>query len=63
MMHNSNRNGAQRDVSAEGKTPHVREADRAGKAGDAVKDRNFTVPQKPSVIEIRDGKVAVKSAR
>jgi hypothetical protein len=63
MMHNSTRSGSLRDNALERKAPNVREADRTGKAGDAVKDRSFTIQPKTAVIEIRAGKVAVRTGK
>lgn len=58
-MQNSTRSGAIRDNSIERKGPTASDADRAGKAGDAVRERPFTIRPKNAVIEISDGKVAV----
>jgi hypothetical protein len=61
MMENSTRSGA---VSDDGtkvkKEPTARDADRVGKAGDAVENRSFTIQPKTAVIEITGGRVTVK---
>jgi hypothetical protein len=60
MMENSMRSGAIRDDSKERKEPDVREAERAGKAGDASDRHSFTIRPKTAVIEISGGRVEVK---
>jgi hypothetical protein len=60
MMHNSTRSGALGDDSTDRKEPSVREADRAGKVGDAQGERSFTIRPKTAVIEISGGRVEVK---
>jgi hypothetical protein len=59
-MNNAMRSGAVRDESADRKEPSVREADRAGKAGDSAEGRSFTIRPKTAVIEISGGRVEVK---
>jgi hypothetical protein len=59
MMQNSMRSGAVPDTT-DRKEPSAGEADRTGKAGDAVEVRSFTIRPKTAVIEITGGRVAVK---
>jgi hypothetical protein len=59
-MWNSTRSGAIRDESTDRKEPNARDADRAGKAGDTVHERSFTIRPKDAVIEITGGRVSVK---
>jgi hypothetical protein len=59
-MHNSTRSGSIGDSPSDRREPTAREADRAGKAGDSVAIQSFTIRPKTAVIEIRDGRVAVK---
>jgi len=54
------RSGAVHDETNDRKQPTAGDADRAGKAGDSVEARSFTIRPKTSVIEITDGRVAVK---
>jgi hypothetical protein len=54
------RSGAVRDDAVDRKEPSVREADRAGKAGDSTEGRSFTIRPKSAVIEISGGRVEVK---
>jgi hypothetical protein len=63
MMHNSMRSGAVLDEAKDRKEPTAGEADRAGKAGDSVEARSFTIRPKTAVIEITGGRVAVKTGK
>jgi hypothetical protein len=62
-VENSTRSGTIRDGSKDRKAPSVREADRAGRSGDAPARQDFTIRPKTAVIEIRAGRVSVKVSK
>jgi hypothetical protein len=60
MMENSMRSGSIVDGPTDGKEPTARDAERTGKAGEAVEGRSFTIHPKAAVIEISGGRVVFK---